>query len=118
MKWLRGEIYAARAADLDTSRCEIAFLNEIGNRASYRAACAATVKLWEAGARAAIAHVVSPVFLKKYLDAGGIIARKEFIRWRGEEREAFRLIVPRAGFEAWVKKMRRVMTADGQSKRL
>ena len=109
--WLRGDIYASRAADLDTSRCEVAFLNEIGNLASYRPACLAAVELWDRGARAAIAHVVSPVFLKKYLRAGGIVAGTEGIKWRGENLLAYRMVIPAAGWRQWIEKTR-VRTAD------
>jgi hypothetical protein len=115
--WLRGELFAKHAADLDTSRCEVAFLNEIGNLASYRPACRAALALWDRGARGAIAHVVSPVFLKKYLRYGGIVAGTEGIAWRGENLLAYRVVIPAAGFRAWIEKMR-VTTADTESKRL
>jgi hypothetical protein len=112
--WLRGELPPCRrAADLDTSKCEVAFLNEIGNLASYRPACRAMMELYDRGATVAISHVVSPVFLKKYLRYGGIVSLTETIKWRGVTHQAARLIVPADGVRAWIEKVR-VKTADAK----
>jgi len=105
--WLRGEVYATRATDLDTSRCEVAFLNELGNRASYRACVAAVLDLWKKGARGAIAHVCSEIYLARTLRQGGLIATTETITWRGHTSLAYRIIIPAPAFAAWVRKMRK-----------
>ena len=105
-EWLAGARHARRACDLDISACEVAFLNELGNRASYRAAVAAVLKLWDAGARGAIAHSCSPIMLARYQRQGGIIAYQERILWRGQELVAQRIVIPAEPFARWVAKMR------------
>lgn len=112
-RWWRGEVSARLAADLDTSRGEVAFLNELGNRASYRNFCAAVLKLWAAGARGGIAHVVSPIILKKYLRYGALVTFTETICWRGQELPAVRMLIPADAFRRWCERMGR--TAAGKS---
>ena len=104
--WATGQIYARQARDLDTARGEVAFLNEIGNRQSWRAAVAAAHDLWRHGARAAIAHVTNPVLLKKYQRGGGLVTFKETVNWRGKTLPAVRVFIPPAGWDAWNKKLR------------
>jgi hypothetical protein len=106
MEWLRGERWAKFADDLDTSRCEIAFLNELGNRASWRSAILAARGLMERGARAAIAHPTSPIMLRHYLKAGGIVTMEERVFWRSAELTAWRVFVPPQGWMAWNEKVK------------
>ena len=106
--WLRGEFDVPdRIADspLDTSRCEVAFLNSVGNLASYRPACRAALDLWLRGARGMATHVVSPVFLRKYQKLGCLITRRDEIIWRGQAVQAVRLVLTPEGWRHWCEKM-------------
>ena len=104
-QWLTGQIWAKHAHDLDTSRCEVAFLNELGDRASYRACLRAVVDLWRRGARGAVVHCCSDMMLARYIRQGAVCAFKEEILWRGQTHPAHRLIIPHAATAAWIKKV-------------
>jgi len=111
LQWLAGNFYCGdRVADcphLDKSRCQVAFLNTLGNRDSYRAAIAAALSCYRHGARGAVAHVTSPIFLKKYVKLGALVTVEEKIVWRGESLTAWRVFLPAAGWQKWVDKMQR-----------
>lgn len=104
--WIEGKVWARHVSDLDGSKPEVIFLNELGNRASYRNAMLATVALWDAGCRGAIAHATSPIMQARYKRQGGIVAITETAIWRGEEHTAQRIIIPPAAMLAWVNKVR------------
>ena len=115
LEWLRGERWAKFAADLDTRRCEVAFLNELGNRASWRAGCLKMVELFERGATAAIAHVTSPIVLRHYQKFGGVVTWEETVKWRGVTCQAWRVLIPPQGTRRWIEKVKG-KTPDAKSK--
>ena len=90
---------------LDFSRPEIVFANVLGNRSSYRAAVAAILALVERGARGLVAHACGPVMPERYVRLGGLVTMKEAIIWRGENMQAFRILMPEKQFFEWVKKV-------------
>lgn len=109
-RWLRGLFHCGdKVADcpqLDRSRCEVAFLNVLGDRASYRAAVARILELEALGARCAVAHACGPVLPGRYLRQGAVIVKTEQITWRGEELTAYRMIIPPASWARWCEKMK------------
>jgi hypothetical protein len=109
-RWLRGLFHVGdRAADcsqLDFTRCEVAFLNVLGDRASYRAAVERCQQLYQRGARCAVAHACGHLLPARYIRQGGIIVKTEQIHWRGEDLTAYRMIIPPAAWCRWCDKMK------------
>jgi len=103
-RWLAGQVWATAGSDLDTSKAEAIFLNELGNRESYRAAIAKIHELYRAGAGYAIAHSCSELMTTRYLWQGGEIRQSERIDWRGETHTAHRIFIPPAALAAWIAK--------------
>ena len=106
--WLRGDFSVGnRVADcpqLDRSKNEVAFLNVLGNRDSYRACVAAVVAL---NCQAAVAHACGEIMLARYRRQGGLVTMTEEIHWRGETLTAARLLIPPPAFARWLAKVSR-----------
>ena len=103
-RWLNGEIFAESTSDLDTSRNEVVFINEIGHADAIPAALAQIVALGKSGANGAIAHTCDPVMLDHLLSVGFVVAKNEQIIYRGRRLDAQRLVCSPDAFRAWMSK--------------
>lgn len=111
-RWLLGEI---ADAGLDRGRPEVVYLNELIGRASYAAMLRECVRLDDLGCRACIAHVVNPAIFRRCLRYGGVPTLTEKILWHGQPLEAIRLVVPPAGWENWIRRIRRITAAASRT---
>ncbi len=99
--WVKGRIHDT---DLDSSKQEIVFWNELLSLSAYRAALSKIAELKRAGCPAMIVHACHPAVWHK-LDREGCTATFiEKIVWQGTERVARRYVVPPVVFARWVGK--------------
>lgn len=105
VQWLQGNI---GDADLERSPAQVVFLNELGNRASYRKCLAQILRLYDCGCQAGIAHSCSDLMTGHLIRLGGIPVYKEWIFWRGKSLSAVRIACQPNAFGPWVKKLRGV----------
>ncbi len=106
--WLQGKFNVGNSIDdspLDQSRPEIVFLNELGNRTSYRAAVAEIVRLARLGAKGVAAHAVGDLMISRYKRQGCLVALVETIQWRGVTYQAARMFSPPQAFQRWLAKI-------------